>query len=139
MLLFSDFLHKSSLPILIYLLARHAFALFERTTSTRYFFTYSVTWTILFYMSSKCTILVNPIHRKISSSITLTTVHQCYVDNYYTELWLFFCKTMLKIVYLHFYKLPQLLLTEVAISQKQEVYYLILLYVCLSWITTREA
>ncbi len=33
MLLFSDFLHKSSLPILIYLLARHAFALFERTTS----------------------------------------------------------------------------------------------------------
>ncbi len=38
MLLFSDFLHKSSLPILIFfckksLLARHAFVLFERTTS----------------------------------------------------------------------------------------------------------
>ena len=35
MLLFSVFLHKSSLPILIYLLARHAFALFERTTSNK--------------------------------------------------------------------------------------------------------
>ncbi len=33
LLIFSDFLHKSSLPILIYLLTRHAFALFERTTS----------------------------------------------------------------------------------------------------------
>ncbi len=47
LLLFSDFLHKSSLPILIFickksLLARHAFALFERTTSNNW-----ISWNLM--------------------------------------------------------------------------------------------
>ncbi len=48
------------------------------TYNTRYFFTHSITCTILFYMTSKYTILLNPAHREISSSPANTDSSEKY-------------------------------------------------------------